>query len=195
MSGVDVYGEGLAAHWHDIVVGAAQVQRRVDALMDAAGVSTQYFGVLNRLLSAADYRLPMSVLARDLAMTSGGFTKLADRMAADGLIDRRGSSSDRRVVHARLTEHGVQAAERGRAVFDQALAQCVGAEVSEHDLGVAAAVLRSFAAAPTDALPEQEGHARGHKVAGSRTSRPTGEQLTAERGPGAPERRRERRGP
>ena len=60
-----------------------------------------YFAVLTLLLDSEDQRLPMSRIARDLAMTSGGFTKLADRMARDGLIDRRGSSGDRRVVFAR----------------------------------------------------------------------------------------------
>ena len=63
---------------------------------------------------APDRRLPMTRLARDLTMTSGGFTKLADRMAREGLIDRRGSSDDRRVVYATLTDEGVQIAQRLR---------------------------------------------------------------------------------
>ncbi|MDQ6848888.1 MAG: MarR family transcriptional regulator [Actinomycetota bacterium] len=45
--------------------------------------------MLHSLLRAEDHRSPMSALAREVSMTSGGFTKLADRMARGGLIDRR----------------------------------------------------------------------------------------------------------
>ena len=65
--------------------------------------------------------MPMSVLARDVGMTSGGFTKLADRMARDGIIDRRGSDTDRRVVHASLTEVGLELAQRVSNVYVDAL--------------------------------------------------------------------------
>jgi len=69
----------------------------------------------------------MSTLARELSMTSGGFSKLADRMAADGLIDRRGTVDDRRVVHATLTDAGYDAAAAARAAFVRALRNRVDA--------------------------------------------------------------------
>lgn len=91
-----------------------------------------WFAVLHRLLRADDHRLPMSRLAKDLSITSGGFTKLADRMARDGLIDRRGSSGDRRVVYATLTPEGLELAHRLVADYRAAVREHVG-EVLELD--------------------------------------------------------------
>ena len=93
-----------------------------------------YFSVLTLLLDAEDHRLPMSRIARDLAMTSGGFTKLADRMARDGLIDRRGSSGDRRVVFAALTEAGQEMARSAMNVYHRYLREQVLPLVPQEDL-------------------------------------------------------------
>ena len=80
------------------------VQHGFALRLESLDMTLPYFSVLTLLFDSDEQRLPMSRIARDLAMTSGGFTKLADRMARDGLIDRRGSSGDRRVVFAALTE-------------------------------------------------------------------------------------------
>src|SRR6185312_9793874 len=93
---------------------------------------------LTLLLESDEQRLPMSRIARDLAMTSGGFTKLADRMARDGLIDRRGSSGDRRVVFAALTETGEKLAREAMEVYQRYLRDQVLPLVPEgelHNLG------------------------------------------------------------
>jgi DNA-binding MarR family transcriptional regulator len=63
----------------------------------------------------------MGRLAAELSMTGGGFTKLADRIAREGLIDRRNSAGDRRVVYAELTEDGLQLAKRSEAVYREQL--------------------------------------------------------------------------
>jgi DNA-binding MarR family transcriptional regulator len=99
----------------------AQVISRVEAL----GVSSQFFAVLHLLLRLPDHRMSMSGLARELAMTSGGFTKLCDRMGREGLIDRRGSDGDRRVVLATLTTSGIDVAERAEAAYVAAVRELV----------------------------------------------------------------------
>jgi DNA-binding MarR family transcriptional regulator len=104
--------------WNAVTRGVSAVQHSLSMRAEATGISPPYVPVLLTLLEAEDHRLPMSRIAKDLAMTSGGCTKLADRMARDGLIDRRGSSGDRRVVFAALTDKGL---EVGREASDLVL--------------------------------------------------------------------------
>jgi len=148
--------EDLSRHWHDIQAATARLQRRLDDDLEAAGVSPQWYPALELLLLADGHRLPMSTLARELTMTSGGFSKLADRMAADGLIDRRGTVDDRRVVHAALTEGGLRVARAARTAYVRALRnRLVGS--SGAGLATAAEALRTLAADPALASDETSG--------------------------------------
>ena len=143
----DVSDEDLIRHWHDVESATARLHRQLDADLEAAGVSPQWYPALELLLAAEGHRLPMSTLARELSMTSGGFSKLADRMAADGLIDRRGTIDDRRVVHATLTDAGYAMASTARAAFVRALRNRV--EVDDlSSLADTAATLRRLAGPP-----------------------------------------------
>ena len=66
---------------------------------------TWYIGMI-RISRAPDARLTMSELAQELALTSGGITRLVDRMADEGLVERQSCPSDRRSVHVALTPAG-----------------------------------------------------------------------------------------
>ena len=98
--------EDLVGAWSDIVRLVQATDARILADVETDSVPAQWFAVLHLLAKAPDHRLPMSHIARDLTMTGGGFTKLADRMARDGLIDRRSAPGDRRIVNATLTPAG-----------------------------------------------------------------------------------------
>src|ERR1700759_1004726 len=102
----------IVASWDAIAMGFAHTQRRLLSAIESEGLQGPSFEALRLLLASPDPRLPMSRLARDLTMTAGGLTKLADRLARDGLIDRRNSSDDRRVVYAALTPKGSELATR-----------------------------------------------------------------------------------
>ncbi|WP_375502578.1 MarR family winged helix-turn-helix transcriptional regulator [uncultured Jatrophihabitans sp.] len=141
----------LVAHWQSIRVGTAAVQHRLDEAVEAEGVPAQWFAVLHMLLAAPDHGLPMTVLARDLAMTSGGFTKLVDRMAKDGLLDRRGNATDRRVVHAALTEQGRNSARRAERVYLETLRESLLTHVRLADLAAASNTLDALSRAHLDA--------------------------------------------
>lgn len=124
----------LIQAWNAVTRGVSAVQHSLALNADATGISPPYVSVLLTLLAAEDHRLPMSRIAKDLAMTSGGFTKLADRMARDGLIDRRGSSGDRRVVFAALTERGLEVAGEASEVVLRVLREHVLVAVSADEL-------------------------------------------------------------
>ncbi|HLU95349.1 MAG TPA: MarR family transcriptional regulator [Thermobifida alba] len=77
-------------------------------------MSGPWFEVLIRLQRSPQHRLPMSQLAREVSLSSGGFTKLADRLERNGYLERQACPSDRRVTYAALTEKGLALAEQAR---------------------------------------------------------------------------------
>jgi DNA-binding MarR family transcriptional regulator len=143
--------------WLKIVDAAVRTHHRLLEKVSQAGVSDQWFGVLHLLLRAEDHRMPMTRLARDLSMTAGGFTKLADRMGREGLIDRRGSSGDRRVVYATLTEEGLEQARRSEEAFQDAVKEVILGQLNGKALlGVAENLARlghTVPPAPTEEPP------------------------------------------
>lgn len=88
-----------------------EVSRRLHHVFEAtlreqAGIPEPRFELLLRLGRSPGEQLTMSDLADQLGVTSGGATRLVDRVAADGLVQRRACTSDRRVHHVRLTDAG-----------------------------------------------------------------------------------------
>lgn len=143
----------LVRDWAAVVRGVDAVQHGFALRLESLDMTLPYFSVLTLLLEADEHRLPMSRIARDLAMTSGGFTKLADRMARDGLIDRRGSSGDRRVVFAALTESGQKMAHSAMDVYHRYLREQVLPVVPEGELHTLAEIAGRLSATrdPEDA--------------------------------------------
>jgi DNA-binding MarR family transcriptional regulator len=64
------------------------------------------FEVLIRLLRSPEHQLRLTDLGRQLAITTGGVTRLIDRLEAQGLVERVRAIDDRRAVYARLTDEG-----------------------------------------------------------------------------------------
>lgn len=90
-----------------------------------------WFDVLIHVGGAPEGRLTMSRLSSDVALTTGGVTRLVDRMEDAGLVARQNCPSDRRSVHVVLTPEGH--AILGRAItahiegIDRHLVQALGA--------------------------------------------------------------------
>ena len=76
------------------------------SLEQHAGVSHAEFEVLLRVARAPGGRVSMGALAEQVALTSGGITRLVDRMTAAGLLRRVPCPTDRRVAFAALTADG-----------------------------------------------------------------------------------------
>ncbi|WP_116244341.1 MarR family winged helix-turn-helix transcriptional regulator [Nocardiopsis sp. FIRDI 009] len=74
---------------------------------DGRDMAGPWFEVLIRLQRTPGHRLPMSRLAREVSLSTGGFTKLADRLEREGYLERAACDSDRRVVYATLTDAGL----------------------------------------------------------------------------------------
>lgn len=74
--------------------------------------SMSRFDVLSQLDRCDPEWLPMGKLAGQLIASKGNITRLVDRMISEGLIDRRPSPEDRRIIQVGLTE-------KGRALFEE----------------------------------------------------------------------------
>ncbi|MFJ2826650.1 MarR family winged helix-turn-helix transcriptional regulator [Streptomyces sp. NPDC087263] len=125
--------EELVEAWTTIVLTYNRVSRDLIAKVEAVtGVPGRSFDVLVRLLRAGDQPVSLTRLSRTISLSSGGFTKLADRLEQAGLIERQPSTSDRRVINAVLTPTGRAQAEQGLAVFvaefDALVARRLGAD-------------------------------------------------------------------
>ena len=141
--------EGTAVRdWELVRRVVAEAHQRILARVGDGTFHEPSFGVLSALLHAPGRRLPMSRLAREAAMTSGGFTRLADRLGGAGLIDRRGSDQDRRVVYASLTPAGLREARRLVRRYQAALREEVLDLLSADQLQTVADTLRALDTAP-----------------------------------------------
>jgi DNA-binding MarR family transcriptional regulator len=75
-------------------------------LEQTVGIPLVWFDVLVHVGGADEGRLTMSRLSEEVALTTGGVTRLVDRMVQAGLVARQNCPSDRRSVHVVLTPIG-----------------------------------------------------------------------------------------
>ncbi|WP_308344245.1 MarR family transcriptional regulator [Streptomyces sp. MK37H] len=112
--------------WKLVMQGFHATQESlVSELAERFGLGRGVAGVLLRLLAASEYRMPMTRLAQEAGMSSGGFTKLADRLCVAGLARRVACDADRRVTYLELTDQGEDMAQS----ISQAVAQILRARV------------------------------------------------------------------
>jgi DNA-binding MarR family transcriptional regulator len=83
----------------------------------------------------------MSELSRLLLVSNGNATTVVDRLEADGLVARRSSETDRRIVHVALTEAGVEAFEHLAAGHEAAVARLFG-QMPEGDVDALTDILK-----------------------------------------------------
>ncbi|GAA1678804.1 MarR family winged helix-turn-helix transcriptional regulator [Fodinicola feengrottensis] len=141
----------LIAAWGQVIDGFARTHQLLMAeFTEEFGFPAGWFEVLMRLLGANDERgLPMTRLAREASLTSGGFTKLADRLENAGLLVRRDCPSDRRMTYAQLTPAGRDVAERAQAAHADGLRRYVVEVLGEDDTRKLSLLLSTLGAAHT----------------------------------------------
>lgn len=106
---ITTFGRLLEAHaklWH-------QLDEELEA---AVGLPLMWYGVLLLIARSPGGYRPISDLTLVTAFTSGGVTRLVDRMVRAGLVERRPCPSDRRVQYVGLTERGQDMLDRATEV-------------------------------------------------------------------------------
>jgi DNA-binding MarR family transcriptional regulator len=80
--------------------------RRSEDLARANGITPAQYMLLLQIGGAPDGTTTVSELVAALALTQSAVTELVQRAGQAGLVTRKGSATDGRVVHLSLTESG-----------------------------------------------------------------------------------------
>src|SRR5690625_2576593 len=89
--------------WQGFLYAHERIWAEVEAGLRALNVSMAEYSVLALLGQAGRRGMRMSDLARQRLMSTGGFTRLADRLERRGLIERTPAADDKRGFVAVLT--------------------------------------------------------------------------------------------
>jgi DNA-binding MarR family transcriptional regulator len=92
--------------WQGFLYTHDRLWKGIEAGLDPLNVSMAEYGVLALLGRAGRHGMRMSDLARQRLMSTGGFTRLADRLERRGLIARNQAVEDKRGLVAVLTPEG-----------------------------------------------------------------------------------------
>jgi DNA-binding MarR family transcriptional regulator len=114
MTGPAIDGEHQASDreprlgvWRAFLTAHARITRSLEHELQAThGMSLAEYDVLVQLSAVGDRRLRMSELADRLVLSRSGATRLVERLAAEGLVERVSCDSDRRGQWAVLTDAG-----------------------------------------------------------------------------------------
>jgi MarR family 2-MHQ and catechol resistance regulon transcriptional repressor len=95
------------ASFNRLVEACALLEQRLGQEMEASlGLPLRWYSVLLYLGRVAGGLCPTSELIAATAFTSGGVTRLVDRMEQAGYVERRPCPRDKRVTYVGLTEEG-----------------------------------------------------------------------------------------
>ncbi|WP_284755517.1 MarR family transcriptional regulator [Arthrobacter sp. efr-133-R2A-120] len=98
--------------WGLVIEGFQITNRKLHRAVAAAfSLDPAETETLLRLTRSPERRMSMAALAREAAFSTGGFTKIADRLAKRDLVVRTPCADDRRVVYLELTAAGVKLAD------------------------------------------------------------------------------------
>ena len=89
-----------------------EAQRRLHRIFDRtlraeAGISAMWYEALLRIARSPGNNLPINELGEAMVLSSGGATRLVDRLEEKGYIERLACPTDRRVSWAHLTDLGL----------------------------------------------------------------------------------------
>jgi MarR family 2-MHQ and catechol resistance regulon transcriptional repressor len=113
-------------------------------LEDAVGIPLIWFDVLIHIGGAPEGRMTMSKLSSNVALTTGGVTRLVDRMVDAGLVARQNCPNDRRSVHVVLTPGGQDTLHRAVTEHIEGIDRHLFSPLSERDRATLATILSKF---------------------------------------------------
>ena len=91
----------------NLLSAAHRLRRALDVGLEASsGLALAFYEVMVRLRRSPSQRLTMGELASEIALSTGGVTRLIDRLETDGLLQRVHCPTDRRTTYVELTALG-----------------------------------------------------------------------------------------
>jgi DNA-binding MarR family transcriptional regulator len=137
------------AVWQAFLRGHAVLLRALERdLQREHDLSLAEYDVLVQLNRAPDRRLRMGELAEALLFSSGGLTRLLDRLEQDGLVARERMPEDKRGVYAVLTETGRSRLRLAARTHIRGIERYFSAALPDDELPAVAAFLTRLATRP-----------------------------------------------
>jgi DNA-binding MarR family transcriptional regulator len=144
-------GPSAAETWLRIVQVHDRITRRVDSVLHRQhGLSLTGFEALRRIAESPAERATMGELAEALGLSRPGVTSTVTRLVAEGLVRRERVGTDKRLLHARLTDAGRERVVAAARTHDDLVSHLLG-------------LLGDDAAVVTDALARVSAAARPHR--------------------------------
>lgn len=132
------------AAWRAINRAVLVIPRVLDNdLLEAHGLNLTEYAVLFNLSEAPHRSLRMGDLANYLSITSGGLTRVVDRLSRQGLVERVRDECDGRGQMAVLTDAGFQRLERAWPTHLASARRHVMDHLSELDLAALAKAMEA----------------------------------------------------
>jgi DNA-binding MarR family transcriptional regulator len=101
----------LVRRWRVMDSGLRRINGQLMATVrDEVGLPDSLLQVVCFLAESPEQSVPMRELAGLLGFSTAGTTGVVDRLVEAGLVERRPSARDRRVIYAALTEEGLRIA-------------------------------------------------------------------------------------
>lgn len=133
------------AAWQALLHAHDELLKRLDAeLRERHTISVSDYDVLVRLARAKGRRLKMTELAQRAMLSPSGLTRVVDRLAKRGLLERRRDDDDSRVVHAVLTGAGLARVRRASRTHLDGIRRHFTSQLSDEQLNQVAAALQQI---------------------------------------------------
>jgi DNA-binding MarR family transcriptional regulator len=100
-----------------------------------------WFEVLLQLRKSSDGRLKMNEVADAIVHSTGGTTRLVDRLEEAGLVERRDCPNDRRAIYVEITELGNRKLDEALSIHLDYLQDNMASRLSDDERHTLAALL------------------------------------------------------
>ena len=141
------------AAWRSYIETYADLMAALEGDLASTGLNLGDYQVLVYLSESADRTLRMCDLAARLQLSPSGLTRRLDGLVGAGLVERRGSEHDRRVMLAALTPKGLSTLERAAPVHVESVRRHVIDQLDESELKVFAGVFQKIRAGLGQSCP------------------------------------------
>lgn len=125
-----------------------ETQRRLHRLFDRSlqaevGITIGVYEALLRLARAPEGHLTINELGEAMDLSSGGATRLVDRLVAENYVERVGCPSDRRVSWAAITDAGREKLEEATVLHVRDVEEHLVSKLGPGELDTLRGLLRS----------------------------------------------------
>src|SRR3954467_4730123 len=122
------------AAWRAVLNAHARLTGEAEAALAEAGLpQLAWYDVLWALQRSPGKALRMGELNDSVTISRSGLTRLVDRIEADGLLERRQSSADRRAIDVAITPAGSKLLRKMWPGYEQVLREQFEAKLTQQD--------------------------------------------------------------